>query len=104
MILTNESVARKLVQDYGENSLLIHHPKPSDDRISYLNEVFSDFGIRFTTTNVLNLENEIGKILGEEGVKEEIKDLLLIRAMQIQEHAVYTRYMHSAKGHYGLNL
>ena len=64
MILTNESVARKLVQDYGENSLIIHHPKPSDYSITYLNEIFSDFGIRFTNKKVENLEDEIGKILG----------------------------------------
>ena len=70
MILTNESVARKLVQDYGENSLIIHHPQPSDYSISYLNEVISDFGLRFTTKNVLNLEDEIGKILGTENIKE----------------------------------
>ena len=33
-----------------------------------------------------------------------MKDILIMKAIQIQELAVYTRYMNSQKGHYGLNM
>lgn len=30
MIMTNYEVAKKLVKDFGANSLIIYHPKPLD--------------------------------------------------------------------------
>lgn len=33
-----------------------------------------------------------------------MKQLLLLKAVQIQEFAVYTCYLNTYKGHYGLNL
>lgn len=37
-------------------------------------------------------------------MKDETKQLLLLRAIQIQEFATYKRYLNTFNGHYGLNL
>lgn len=44
------------------------------------------------------------KLFEKEGVKDEFKQALMMRAIQIQELAVYSRHMNSQKGHYGLNM
>jgi exoribonuclease R len=95
MIATNGEVARKLVKDYGPNALVIHHPKPSDYSINNLNTFFSDFGVRFKNDSIISLENEVKKLFEKEGVKDEFKEALMMRAIQIQELAVYSRHMNS---------
>ena len=55
MIAANGEVARKLTQDYGSNSLIIHHPKPSSYSINNLNAFVSDFGVRFNADSIASL-------------------------------------------------
>lgn len=62
MIATNGEVARILTEDYGSNSLLIYHPKPSEHSISNLNALVTDFGVRFNSDSIVSLESEMKKI------------------------------------------
>lgn len=60
--------------------------------------------MKFKAGSMLLLEEEIKKLFEKEDIKDELKQLLLLKAIQIQEYAVYTRSMNTYKGHYGLNL
>jgi hypothetical protein len=46
----------------------------------------------------------MNELFSKEGIKDELKQLFLVKAIQIQEFAVYKRYLNTFKGHYGLNL
>jgi hypothetical protein len=48
-------VAKKLVKDFGANSLIIYHPKPLDCNIEHLNGYVSDFGVKFKADNMMHL-------------------------------------------------
>lgn len=61
------------MKDYGPNSLVIHHPKPSESSINNLNTFFSDFGVRFKNDSIISLETEMKKLFEKEGVKDEFK-------------------------------
>lgn len=54
--MTNYEVAKKLVKDFGSNSLVIYHPKPLDCNIEHLNGYLSDFGVKFKADNIMHLE------------------------------------------------
>ena len=56
MILANCEVAKKLVNDFGVHSLLIHHPKPLDSNLSYLNGYLSKLGVKFKADSLSQLE------------------------------------------------
>lgn len=84
MIATNGEVARKLVKDFGPNALVIYHPRPSQYSIDNFNSYLSDFGIRFDCESIHCLESEITKLFEKEGVKDEFKEALVMRAIQMQ--------------------
>jgi exoribonuclease R len=56
MIMANYEVAKCLVKNFGENSLLIYHPKPTSCNIEHLNDMASDYGFRFKADSIQNLE------------------------------------------------
>ena len=56
MIMANEEVAKKLVKEFGSNSLIIYHPKPSSYNIGHLNDYVSDFGVKFKAESMMLLE------------------------------------------------
>lgn len=62
MIASNGEVARKLVSDYGRNSLVISHPRPTQYSINNFNSFLSDYGIKFNSENILSLEREMKKL------------------------------------------
>jgi exoribonuclease R len=104
MILTNCEVAKKLVNDFGVHALLIYHPKPLDSNLSYLNDYISELGVKFKADNLSHLEDEFKQLFEKETIDDGLKQLLLLKAIQIQEFAVYTRYQNTYKGHFGLSL
>ena len=55
MIMTNYEVAKKLVNDFGANSLIIYHPKPTDCNLQHLNGYVSDLGVKFKASSMLHL-------------------------------------------------
>jgi exoribonuclease R len=55
MIMSNYEVAKKLVKDFGANSLIIYHPKPLDCNIEHLNGYVSDLGVKFKADNMMHL-------------------------------------------------
>lgn len=55
MIMTNYEVAKKLVNDFGSNSLVIYHPKPLDSNLEHLNGYVSDLGVKFKADNMMHL-------------------------------------------------
>ena len=55
MIAANGEVARKLITSYGQNALIIHHPRPSQYSINNFNSFLSDFGIKFDGESILRL-------------------------------------------------
>lgn len=83
MIMANYEVAKHLVKNFGENSLLIYHPKPSSCNIEHLNDMASDYGFRFKAESIQKLEREINELFAK-GMRDEVKQLLLLRAIQIQ--------------------
>ena len=58
MIMTNYEVAKKLVNDFGANSLIIYHPKPLDSNLEHLNGYLSDLGVKFKPITMMHLEQE----------------------------------------------
>ena len=56
MIMTNNEVAKKLVNDFGANSLVIYHPKPLDSNLEHLNGYINDLGVKFKADNMMHLE------------------------------------------------
>ena len=54
--MANYEVAKHLVKNFGENSLLIYHPKPSSCNIEHLNDMASDYGFRFKAESIQKLE------------------------------------------------
>ena len=70
MIAANGEVARKIVQDYGSNALIIHHPKPTEYSINNLNSFVSDFGVQFKSDSFMNFETEMKKLIEQEGIKD----------------------------------
>lgn len=62
MIMTNYEVAKKLVNDFGSNSLIIYHPKPLDCNLEYLNGYVSDLGVKFKADNINHLEKEFKQL------------------------------------------
>lgn len=63
MIAVNGEVARKIVKDYGQNALIIHHPKPTEYSINNLNSFVSDFGVQFKTDSIMTFESEMRKLI-----------------------------------------
>jgi DIS3-like exonuclease 1 len=104
MILANCEVAKKLVNDFGVHALLIYHPKPLDSNLSYLNDYLSELGVKFKADNLSHLETEFKAFFKKEAIDDGLKQLLLLKAIQIQEFAVYTRCLNTYKGHFGLSL
>lgn len=92
------------MKDFGSNSLVIYHPKPLDCNIEHLNGYLSDLGVRFKADNIMHLEKEFKKLFEKEELDEKLKQLLLYKAMHIQEYAIYTRHLNIYKGHFGLSL
>jgi exoribonuclease R len=62
MIMTNYEVAKKLVKDFGANSLVIYHPKPLDSNLEHLNGYVSDLGVKFKAVNMQHLEQEFKQL------------------------------------------
>ena len=56
MVMTNCEVAKKLVNDFGSNSLIVYHPKPLDCKLEHLNGYVSDLGVKFKAVNMMHLE------------------------------------------------
>lgn len=56
MIMANSEVAKKLVNDFGQHSLIIHHPRPSECSIENLNDYVSDYGVKFKADSMQLLE------------------------------------------------
>lgn len=97
-------MAKKLVNDFGVHALLIYHPKPLDCNLTYLNDYISELGVKFKADNLNHLEDEFKLLFEKEAIDDGLKQLLLLKAVQIQEFAVYTRYLNTYKGHFGLSL
>ena len=91
MIMTNYEVAKKLVKNFGSNSLIIYHPKPLDCNIQHLNGYVSDLGVKFKADNMMHLENEFKLLFEKETLNDSLKQLLVYKAIHIQEYAIYTR-------------
>ena len=53
--MANSEVAKKLVKDFGVNSLVIYHPKPLDSNIDHLNHCLSEFGVSFRPHSMMHL-------------------------------------------------
>jgi len=53
---------------------------------------------------MMHLEKEFKALFEKEELDDGLKQLLLLKAIQIQEYAVYTRCLNSNKGHFGLSL
>lgn len=70
MIAANGEVARKLVNEYGPNALLIHHPRPTEYSINNLNSFVSDFGVCFKIDSIMGFEREMKKLFEKEGIKD----------------------------------
>lgn len=104
MIMTNYEVAKKLVKDFGVHSLILHHPKPLDCNLEHLNHYISGLGVKFRADNMMHFESEVKQLVEKEGLPDGMKQLLLLKAIQIQEYAVYTKYLNTNKGHFGLSL
>ncbi len=81
MITANCLVANKLVKNFGSNSLVVYHPKPSAQSIGYLNDAISDFGYKFTGNDLQSLEKEMKKLFSDEGINDEFKEILIHRAI-----------------------
>jgi len=56
MIMTNNEVAKKLVNDFGANSQDIYHPEPLDSNLEHLNGYINDLGVKFKADNMMHLE------------------------------------------------
>lgn len=104
MIMTNCQVAQRLVADLGVNALLIHHPRPLEYNLSELNHYISGLGVKFKYQDIQRLPQEFEELFESEDIDDGVKQLLILKAIQIQELATYTRYRNTFKGHFGLNL
>ena len=62
MIAANGEVAKKLVNEYGSNALVITHPRPTQYSINNFNSFLSDYGVKFNSENILSLESEMKKL------------------------------------------
>ena len=60
--------------------------------------------MKFKADNLDHLENEFKQLFEKEAIDDGLKQLLLLKAIQIQEFAVYTRCLNTYKGHFGLSL
>ena len=58
------------MKDYGQNALIIHHPRPKEYSINNLNSFVSDFGVQFKTDCIMTFESEMRKLIEKEGIKE----------------------------------
>lgn len=106
MILGNEYVARKLCNSFGGDSLVIHHPPPSELNQQYFNKFFQDYDIKVHFKNMKELQLQI-KALIEKGLKKEIEQLLILKASRSQELASYALNKsgdEDTKQHFALNL
>lgn len=83
MILGNEFVAKKLCRDFGGDSLVIHHPKPSELNQQYFNKFFKEYGINVHFNSMKELQTQI-KTLIEKGLPKEVEELLILKASRSQ--------------------
>jgi ribonuclease R len=105
MILANEFVAKKLCRSFGGDSLVIHHPPPSELNQQYFNKFFQDYNIKVHFKNMRELQLQIKELI-DKGLKKEIEELLILKASRSQELASYALNKNNAdtKEHFALNL
>lgn len=72
MILGNEYVAKKLCRSFGGDSLVIHHPPPSELNQQYFNKFFQDYDIKMHFKSMKDLQLQIME-LRKKGLKKEIE-------------------------------
>jgi len=92
MIIGNVESAKKLTAFDPYNSLIIHHPKPSDLGIRQFNEYFSILNYKFKFENSLSLQKDLLKVSEMANISESIKKLCYFKARRVQETATYKRY------------
>lgn len=61
-------------------------------------------GVKFKADNLQHLSKEFRELFEKEEIGDGLKQLLLLKAVQIQELAFYTRHMSTYQGHFGLSL
>lgn len=88
MILGNEYVAKKLCSSFGGDSLVIHHPAPSELNQQYFNKFFQDYNFKVHFKNMHELQLQIKELI-DKGIKKEIEELLILKASRSQELATY---------------
>lgn len=105
MILGNEYVAKKLCKSFGGDSLVIHHPPPSELNQQYFNKFFQDYNFKVHFTNMKELQLQIKELI-QKGLKKEIEELLILKASRSQELASYAlnKNNQDTKEHFALNL
>lgn len=72
--------------------------------MDHLNDYLAKLGVKVRSGDMEQLDKEFSSLLAKKEIDDGLKQLLLLKAIQAQELAVYTRSLNSGKGHYGLSL